>query len=71
MQRQRQFDYAEVRTQMPAVLCQLGDQLLADFFGQRRQLLDGEVLQLSGAIHHVQISAFRIVHWRWERRRSA
>src|SRR5437763_2448411 len=55
MQCERQLDDPEVRPEMAAVLRQLGDQLLADFLRERRQLLDCELLQLRRAIDHIQV----------------
>src|SRR5262245_65812657 len=57
VQRQRQLDHSEVWTEMPAIFGEHRDQLLADFAGKLRELLQRQFLDVRWTIHHVQVSA--------------
>ena len=61
VQREGQFDHAEVRAEMAAVLGQLADQLRADLLRQLVQLLQRQFFDVGGFVHHIQISA-HILH---------
>ena len=57
MQGDGQFDHAEIRTEMPAVFGQTGDHFLADLFGQFRQLVQRQLLDVGGTLYPFEISA--------------
>ncbi len=54
MQRDGQFDDAEVRAKMPAGLRQDLDQLFANFFGELRQVLFVQRLDVGGRTNPIQ-----------------
>ena len=57
VQRDGQFDHAEVRAEMPAALGQPGDQFLPDFAGEFLQLRQREFFHVRRPVHHVEITA--------------
>ena len=65
--KQREFHDAEVGAEMPAVGGQFGDQLLADFLRELEHLVEGQFLDVRRVIHHVEVSAHRLV---WDHRAS-
>ena len=57
MQRQRQLHHAEVRSHVPAVLGQHGDEFMPDLLGQLLQLIQRQLLDVRRAVHHLEILA--------------
>ena len=56
MERECQLDHAEVWPQMPAVPGEHRDQLVPDFFGELRELVHRQFLDVGRMINHVQKS---------------
>jgi len=54
MQRDGQFDYAEIRTKMPASLRKDSDQLIANFLRQLRQILFAQRFDIRGRTDPVE-----------------
>ena len=59
MEGEGQLDHAEVGPEVAAVFRQDRDQFLANFFGQRLQLVQRQFLDMNRTVHHLKISAHR------------
>ena len=63
VERDGHLDDAEVRAEVSAVLRQLHDQLVPDFFGELLLLFKRQFLDVFGAVHHVEVTAHRSIHY--------
>src|SRR5262245_7572708 len=61
MQSDSQLDDTKVRAEMTAILRQHGDHLLTDFRGELLQLFNCQLLQMNRTIHHIEVSAHRLI----------
>ena len=57
MERQRQLHHPQVRSEMPAIAGQDGDQFVPDFFRQLVQLRERQLLDVLRTVHHLEILA--------------
>lgn len=62
VERNRDFDRAEARCEMPGVLGALLDDILPQFVAIARQLLDRQSSQVGGGVYSVQIFIFDMCH---------
>ena len=60
VQRQGQFHHTQIRPQMAAISGEHRDEFVPNFLRQRLQLFDGQLLDVSRVIHHIQVSVHRI-----------